>query len=1577
MTRVTAWLVAIFGLLQTLQLAAQPAGEPSLPILLTTEGIQRLPRKEADRGLPARIDAIVTYSHHTWRSVFIEDATGGIYCEANNSEPAPPIGHRVIIDGHTSGGSFLPILNVGILVDMGPAPFPKPRPVRASELWAGKYDADYVQIKGYVASARIGAGPKPQTTLFIESDGYIVEAQISGNLDWSGELHPCAEVVVSGAFSPGADGGIVYSVALMAGSTNQVRLLRSASQVISELTPTPLSQFWDPAWTQTNSLVRVRGVIRWKGTNEFHLVEGRNGIRVQTLSPISARAGDLIELMASPTTGSQEFSLRLIKELSHSTPPSASASWHPPTERVDVHHLFDWRHYGEMVQVEGEFLHRSPSPTGDILVLRNGEHSFEVELRFPPEKEFTRLPAGVVLRANGMLRIQSSGSEGPPLARIIATSKEDLAILTSPPWPMETTLAVVAILSSLLGLGLLGLSIAYHRLRLSNQRAARAEQDLRDLNEKLEHRIQTRTQELTASEGRFRTLVEGTDVILWEFDPQKKEHLYISPQASRLGYPRANWFERGFWASHLHPDDREWAAAHSEREIAAGRSYRIQYRFLDAHQKTLWIEDIVTLVTLPDGTRMARGVMTDITERLQAQETLKRSEQMLRETERFLRDNNQLLEQMGEVAHIGAWSYDPTHDRLTWSNQVYKIHEVEPGTRIQLEDAISFYHADARELVLQVIRSAIERQKGFDIEAPFITARSRHLWVRALGQCEVIDGKTARIHGAFQDITAKKEIEQALRVSEERFATAFEYSPALTTISTFPDGIYLNVNAEYTTLLGYTREEVLGRAEMQVGVWHEPSHRTDFIRNLEKGERVRGAEWVMRDKSGQRHTVLGSLVRVDIDGRPCLLTIANDITRRKRTENALRALVSNSSQFSGPSFFPQLARSLAEAFGIFGALVAELVPNSTESPDQIQALGVCLNGQTVPNFRKSIPNSPCEHLFRDGMAHFPDRLGELFPHDELFNSLHVQSYIGLTILDSDRKQIGAIVIINDSPLHSSPEIEPILRLFAEAARVEMQRMRSIAALQAAEARFRSAIEHSFECVLMADSKGVCSYVSPSIENFLGYSPQELIGKLFSTFVHPDDAPSFLEHGRTLRTLPGAHAEIEFRVLHRNGSARWLQASETNRLEDPDLRSIVSNLRDVTERKESEAAREKLEFQLRQSQKMEAIGTLAGGIAHDFNNILGVIIGNCELAQLDAQGNAELLDSITQVLKAGLRAKELVRQILTFSRRDTFQRSPLLLENVLEETLGLLRATLPASIDIRSTLLPPIPKVLGNHALLQQVLINLVTNAYQAIGNHPGSIDLSLGTHTIHPGITPNSTQLAPGLYARLRVKDTGPGIDPEVLERIFEPFFTTKGPGEGTGLGLSVVHGIVEAHGGHISVESIPKLGTVFEILLPANPSESPIPPTPRHTLLPSLTPHSERILLIDDETSLLHVEERALRIAGYHVTACTNPLEALDLFKAAPTQFDLVITDFSMPKLTGLDLAVQLRAIRQDLPLILCTGYGSGLTHEKAHALGFHTILHKPVDLQSLCTTVRSALDNALPANASSARLSSHEPAC
>ena len=380
----------------------------------------------------------------------------------------------------------------------------------------------------------------------------------------------------------------------------------------------------------------------------------------------------------------------------------------------------------------------------------------------------------------------------------------------------------------------------------------------------------------------------------------------------------------------------------------------------------------------------------------------------------------------------------------------------------------------------------------------------------------------------------------------------------------------------------------------------------------------------------------------------------------------------------------------------------------------------------------------------------------------------------------------------------------------------------------------------------------------------------------------------------------------------------------------------------------------LEMQLRQSQKMESIGTLAGGIAHDFNNILAAIVGYTELAQAAVDEGSNTHGHLEQVLTGSARARDLVQQILTFSRQKEPERESLQLRQIIDETLKLLRISLPSKIDIRQDISTVTPSVFGDSTQIQQVLMNLCVNAGQAMKESGGTLDIKLTCLEIDSLVTNAHSALKQGSHIRLSVSDTGCGMDRSTQERIFDPFFTTKAPGEGTGLGLAVVDGIVKNHGGAVTVSSLPGVGTTFIVYLPVHAGQEGVV---THNVGAVPRGNGEHILFIDDDQTLVSLAKSTLEHLGYRATVMTNSLEALAAFQSQPRDFDLVITDQAMPHMDGTELARSLLRIWPSLPVIMSTGYRTGMSLEKAKAMGIRELLFKPNTMRTLGEAVSRAL--------------------
>jgi PAS domain S-box-containing protein len=409
-------------------------------------------------------------------------------------------------------------------------------------------------------------------------------------------------------------------------------------------------------------------------------------------------------------------------------------------------------------------------------------------------------------------------------------------------------------------------------------------------------------------------------------------------------------------------------------------------------------------------------------------------------------------------------------------------------------------------------------------------------------------------------------------------------------------------------------------------------------------------------------------------------------------------------------------------------------------------------------------------------------------------------------------------------------------------------------------------------------------------------------------------------------------------------------------EHGEITGIDGALQDITERKNAEQARTSLEAQLRESQKMEAIGTLASGIAHDFNSILATILGNIDLARQDAGSNWQALVSLDEIQKAGFRARDLVQQILTFSRRQPTSHRVISLAAVVEETVQLLRATLPGGVRIECRCAADTPSVLADPTQVQQVVLNLGTNAAHAMAGQPGSIDVLVDNVTQDEASAQSNLSLRPGRYARVVVSDTGHGMDSATLRRIFEPFFTTKPPGKGTGLGLSVAHGIMQAHEGAIVAHSQPGKGSRFELYFPRAQGVADTLAIPEVAAWAG-EGHGQHILYIDDDEAHLFLIRRTLERWGYRVSAYLEQGEALDALRAGAEQFDLVITDFKMPGISGTEVAQAIRRIRRDLPVVMVSGYINEELRAQAAASGVRELIFKAQEMEELRDVVQRLL--------------------
>ena len=543
-------------------------------------------------------------------------------------------------------------------------------------------------------------------------------------------------------------------------------------------------------------------------------------------------------------------------------------------------------------------------------------------------------------------------------------------------------------------------------------------------------------------------------------------------------------------------------------------------------------------------------------------------------------------------------------------------------------------------------------------------------------------------------------------------------------------------------------------------------------------------------------------------------------------------------------------------------------------------------------------------------------------------------------LDLQVMEMGASDYLNKSTLTSE--------LLERSIRYALERVHTEEDLRESEEKFRSLSENGPDIIYTLGVEGSFTYVNPAWEEIVGYGRDETLGKYFVDFMEEKDSGDHAKLFKVIRDGNKIVRSATITLINKDGSPRLFNFSGAPNLNlAGEVTGMVGLLKDITEHRKTEA-------QLRQAQKMEAIGTLAGGIAHDFNNILMAIIGHADLAKMKLPGDSEVIYNLNQVKSAGERAKRLIQQILAFSRMGEQQRIALSITPLIKEALKFLKSTLPTSIEIRDYLEADPGIIEADATQIQQIVMNLCTNAEHAMREEGGTLHVKLIRVEADTQTALQHHELHTGPHVRLTVTDTGCGMEPETLEHIFDPYFTTKEVGEGTGLGLSVVHGIVNTHGGAITVKSEPGKGTTFHVYFPIIEKEEKL----QERSEGPLPTGNERILFVDDEQVIVYIGEKTLGQLGYDVVTKANGVDALELFRADPDRFDLVITDMTMPRMTGDQFARELIKLRPDIPIILCTGFNPKISKEQAGKIGIKAFVMKPLVRRDMANIVRKVLD-------------------
>ena len=634
------------------------------------------------------------------------------------------------------------------------------------------------------------------------------------------------------------------------------------------------------------------------------------------------------------------------------------------------------------------------------------------------------------------------------------------------------------------------------------------------------------------------------------------------------------------------------------------------------------------------------------------------------------------------------------------------------------------------------------------------------------------------------------------------------------------------------------------------------------------------------------------------------------------------------------------------SFGEIAQGVVDLIPPALEYPEIICARAF-LDGQEfrTEDFRETPWKQACDIIAIN------DRVGAL----EVY-------YLGKR---SERDEGLFLKEERDLIIAIAGELGRITaRIHAEEAfqeaheKLELSFKRRSEALQESEARYRTFAENLPGIVYrISIRENRVHFLNDMLPVMTGFKEAELEkGDTCSIgpFILAEDRDKVTS---TIRTAveDKTSFDVDYRFIHKNGDIKWCREIGRAILgTDGKPLYIDGIIFDITGRKQMEEEKAELEEQLRQAQRMEAMGTLAGGIAHEFNNILWIISANAEFAlNILPEGN-KVCKNLQRIEKACFRASDLVKQILSFSRQEKQAPRPSDIRPVVKETLKFIRSSLPTTIEIKLEIPSQLGMVRVDPTQIHQVITNLCANAFDAMRKEGGELEVSLADTELEQNTLPLPLGLAPGRYVRMRVKDTGLGMDQVVMKRIFEPFFTTKPVGKGTGMGLSVVHGIVQSYHGDITVDSEPGKGAVFDVFLPVIEDKPKI----EVRTTKSVPTGEERILFVDDEVEIVESAREILEDLGYQVESENSPVEALRMFREQPDRFSLVITDMTMPRMTGERLARELLRIRSDIPIIMCTGYGELINGERAKEAGIKEIIMKPARISNVAEAIRRVLD-------------------
>ena len=783
----------------------------------------------------------------------------------------------------------------------------------------------------------------------------------------------------------------------------------------------------------------------------------------------------------------------------------------------------------------------------------------------------------------------------------------------------------------------------------------------------------------------------------------------------------------------------------------------------------------------------------------------------------------------------------------------------------------------------------------------------------------------------FVDITERKEIEERLQQSEAKLQSLFQAVPV--GLAILKDRVFRAINVRLCEITGQVAAELLNRSSRHLYESQEEYNRVGTaIYSQLQDHGTSYVETRFRHRDGSMRNVSLFAAPIDPHNPDAGAAVAiQDITDQKKLFQELKY---------SEKRFRTLFESASEAILIIkenSSTGTTIIDCNMKALDMFGCARHEMLNRSPQDFSPTLQPDGRTYLEK-GPSYIAGALQGVPQHFEWLHSRF------------DGTLFHAEVSLSAMELAGELYIQAIVRDVTKRKKIEK-------ALRESAFRFRSFFNTNPEGILLIDFEGMLIDLNKTFLQESGYSLSECTQKHFKEFIPPEDQARIVGAILELKSGFSQNGPLHFSYIAKDGSRvpvaakGWLVVDENSR---PLYMGVF--IRNLTKELALTEEKNALEKQVIQAQKNEAIGTLAGGIAHDFNNILGGIIGYTELASYRIQANVDpkIREYLERILEGGNRAKELVQQILRFSRHSNMALIPINLVPVIKESINLLRSTLPTTIAIQHRMEVTSDRILGDSTQIHQVVMNLATNAYHAMRETGGLITISLENVTLPQARQFMTMTIPPGEYLQISVADTGSGIQPAVLERIFEPYFTTKNVNEGTGLGMAVVMGIVKSHKGLIEIATVLGKGTCFDVFLPLTHSmTAEIDCEENHLPLG----HGERVLIVDDEVFFMEVVQESLKLLGYQVTASQSSLTTLKTFRDNPLGYDLIITDQTMPEMTGVQLTQEIRKISSTVPVILCTGYSETVTEHSAHYYGVTEFLMKPINIHDLAKTIEAVL--------------------